>query len=71
MVSADVKQHVYLLTNTRMQRRRFGLGNVAGLETHSEHRFPAPSPRKDVVNQCLEFGLETAELSVPGKTEAG
>ena len=23
---------------------------------HSEHRFPAPSP-KDVVNQCLEFGL--------------
>ena len=22
--------------------------------THSEHRFPAPSSRKDVVNQCLE-----------------
>ena len=24
-------------------------------DTHSEHRFPAPS--KDVVNQCLEFGF--------------
>ena len=24
--------------------------------THSEHRFPAPSSRKDVVNQCREFG---------------
>ena len=22
---------------------------------HSEHRFPAPSSKKDVVNQCLEF----------------
>ena len=27
-------------------------------ETHSEHRFPTPSSRKDVVNQCLEFGKE-------------
>ena len=24
---------------------------------HSEHRFPAPSSRKDVVNQCLQFGI--------------
>ena len=31
-------------------------------DTHSEHRFPAPSSkgRKDVVNQCLEFGADTA-----------
>ena len=34
----------------------------ATLDPHSEHRFPAPSSkgRKDVVNQCLEFGSNLA-----------
>ena len=33
------------------------LGTAAWDGAHSEHRFPAPSSRrKDVVNQCLEFG---------------
>ena len=35
------------------------------LDTHYEHRFPAPSfLRKGVVNQCLEFGLDSKEVDV-------
>ena len=35
------------------------------LDTHYEHRFPAPSfLRKGVVNRCLEFGLDSKEVDV-------
>ena len=46
MVSVDVKHHVYLLTKAEREKAQWTLRGTL------EHRFP---PRKDVVNQCLEF----------------
>ena len=41
-------------------------GVECGLQSHSEHRFPAPASwRKYVVNHCLEFGLQCVQPGRP------
>ena len=78
-------QHANIDKNTKTTLKRCYMLQVilrlssamTGSLPHSKHRFPAPSSRKDVVNQCLDFGslhesIHPPETDInPPKTACG
>ena len=53
--------HVGCQGEARQGRSRQYKSTSAG-NPHSEHRFPAPSSRKNVLNKCLEFAGNHASV---------